>query len=114
MKKRFKGNYLDAVPMIINEDWKYNENKLIVIDVVNRGFFNYIARRFFNRPGVSHIMLDLYGSSVWKYIDGNNTVFDTISFMQEDYPKEGQDMMVRVVLFVKKLQTCRFIEIKSE
>lgn len=57
MKK--KKNYLDFVPVCAaGLQWKLNEKKLVEIEVQNKGFYNWLAQKFFKRPKVSYISLD--------------------------------------------------------
>ena len=39
-------------------------------------FFNGIAQKVFNRPEVTKIHLDVHGSYLWPFIDGERTVMD--------------------------------------
>ena len=67
MKK--KKNYLDYVPVCApGYNWKLNEKKQVEIEVQNKGFYNWLAQKFFKRPKVSYISLDEYGSFVWQKI----------------------------------------------
>lgn len=75
MKK--KKNYLDFVPVCApGYSWKLNEKKLVEIEVQNKGFYNWLAQKFFKRPKVSYISLDEYGSFVWRQMDGQRTIYD--------------------------------------
>ena len=78
MKNNLQKNYLDII--FIPEksiSWKEEED-LVILDVENKGFFNRIAQKFFGQPKISHISLDKYGSTLWKLLDGENTVFQIV------------------------------------
>lgn len=109
-KKRLPQNYMDIIFIPNPErDWKVREDGVVVIDVTNRGFFHWIAQKFFHRPRVSHIALDAYGTAVWQELDGERTVYEVISRMEEQFPKENDRMLDRVVTFLHTLQTNHYI-----
>ena len=109
-KIKIKANYMDVVywknPSF---SWSDGEDGTVVIDVPNTGFFNKIAQTFFHRPRISHISLDVYGSTVWNSLDGENTVFDIVRHMEETFPDEKEKMLDRVVSFMKTLDDNRYI-----
>lgn len=109
-KKKINRNYLDTV-LEHNPELKWKERKdgIVVIDMVNKGFFHTIAQKFFRRPKVSHIALDKYGTSVWKALDGKRTVFDVTNEMKSQYPDEKDLMLNRVVTFTHTLQVNHFV-----
>ena len=79
MKKKKNENYLDNVP-VINGDicWEEDDDKLIVIKQKNKGFYSKIAQKFFDRPKISNIHLDEFGSFVWKQIDGEKDIAEIV------------------------------------
>ena len=85
------------------------DSGLVEIDMENRGFFNAVAQRFFNRPRISHISLDRYGSTLWLALDGKNSVNDILSKMHETFPDEKEKMLNRIVHFLNTLEIHRFI-----
>lgn len=109
-KKKINRNYLDTV-LEHNPELKWKERKdgIVVIDMVNKGFFHTIAQKFFRRPKVSHIALDKYGTSVWKALDGKRTVFDVANEMKSQYPEDEDLMLNRVVTFTHTLQVNHFV-----
>lgn len=109
-KKKISSNYLDTI-FIPNPEMKWNEREdgMIVVDMVNKGFYHKIAQKFFHRPRVSHIAFDAYGTAVWKALDGEHTVFDVVSVMNATFPKEQERMLDRVVTFLHTLQVNHFI-----
>ena len=69
--KKEKENYLDRIPCHTSGyRWTRDEGGLVTIHVVHRGFFARLAQDFFNRPSVSHIDLDAFGSALWLSMDG--------------------------------------------
>jgi hypothetical protein len=73
------------------------------------GFYHKIAQKYFHKPKKSHIRLDRYGSTLWVHINGDNTVFNLVSIMEEQFPEEAPDMLKRVIAFLETLERVRFI-----
>ena len=103
-------NYMDMIPFInLNYTWKVSSDGLVTIDMPHTGFYHHIAQKYFHRPKKSCISLDRYGSTLWTHIDGDNTVFNLVSIMEEQFPEEAPDMLKRVIAFLKTLERVRFI-----
>ena len=109
-KLKISKNYFDGVPRR-QEDrpWRVKEDGIVEIDMENKGFYHFIAQKFFRKPRVSHISLDRYGSVVWQSIDGKNTVLDVIHIMEKEFPGETDRMLDRVVTYLATLQRSGFI-----
>lgn len=109
-KLKISKNYFDGVPRR-REDrpWRVKEDGIVEIDMENKGFYHFIAQKFFRKPRVSHISLDRYGSVVWRSIDGKNTVLDVIRIMEKEFPNEKDRMLDRVVTYLATLQRSGFI-----
>ena len=115
--QKISKNYMDSI-FEHNPNLKWNISEVesssrVVLDVENTGFFNKIAQKFFNRPKVSHIWLDEYGSTLWQLLDGKNSVFDVVNLMNEKFPSETDKMLNRVISFFHTLQVNKFIQEKS-
>ncbi|BDC94713.1 Coenzyme PQQ synthesis protein D (PqqD) [Treponema bryantii] len=108
--RKLSANYMDIV-FIKNADiqWRVKENGIVEVDMVNKGFFNSIAQKFFHRPRVSHIALDKYGTTLWLALDGTATVNDVLEKMKEAFPEEQDKMLNRVVQFLTTLESWKFI-----
>lgn len=114
-KKKIAANYLDSIP--IHRDglvWRTKEDGMAEFDMEHKGFYHFIAQKFFHKPRISHIGLDKYGSAVWKSIDGTNTVMDIIHIMEDSFPEEKDRMLDRVVTFMAILQRNRFISMQDK
>ena len=114
-QRKVSANYFESVP-VRNETrpWRLKDDGMVEIDMENKGFYHSIAQKFFNKPRISHISLDKYGSVVWQSIDGKNNVMDIIRIMESTFPKEKDRMMDRVVTYMATLQSNSFISIKGE
>lgn len=113
-KKKISINYMEGIP-VRSEDipWRLKEDSMVEIDIENKGFYHYIAQKFFKKPRISHISMDKYGSVVWQNIDGKNTVMDIVNIMERSFPKEKDRMLDRVVTYMAILQNNRFITMKG-
>ena len=114
-QRKVSANYFESVP-VRNETrpWRLKVDGMVEIDMENKGFYHSIAQKFFNKPRISHISLDKYGSVVWQSIDGKNNVMDIIRIMESTFPKEKDRMMDRVVTYMATLQSNGFVSIKGE
>ena len=104
-------NYMDIVFSKNAEiQWRVKEDGFVEVDMVNKGFFNSIAQKFFHRPRVSHIALDKYGSTLWLALDGTATVNDLLAKMNEAFLAESDKMLNRLVQFLTTLERWEFIQ----
>ena len=79
-------NYLEQIP-VRNPDfpWKENEQGIVTVDMVHRGFFPMLAQKLWITPKVSHIKLDHFGSFVWKQVDGNRNLIEIGVMVKEEF-----------------------------
>ena len=64
---RDKRNYLDFVPVKNPQlPWQEDEGAIVTVEVTHRGLAAKVAQIAFNRPKVSHIHMDAFGSFIWK------------------------------------------------
>ncbi len=113
-KDQVPANYLESIPHRGSAyAWKEREDGIVEIEMENKGFYNSIAQKFFKKPRVSYIALDVYGSAVWKLVDGKNNVLDVVHGMENAFPDEKDRMMDRVVTFMATLQSNGFVTIQE-
>lgn len=111
---KVSSNYMECVPIRSKDrPWREKEDGLIEVDMENKGFYHFIAQKFFKKPRVSHIALDKYGSVVWKNIDGAHTVHDIVRTMEATFPGEKDRMLDRVITYMATLQRSGFITMKG-
>lgn len=109
-QKKINKNYMDNIPKRSDQrPWRIREDGVAEIDVENKGFYHFIAQKFFGKPRVSHIALDAHGSVVWQSIDGKNSVHDIVRIMEQKFPGEKSRMLDRVVTYIAMLQRNEFI-----
>ena len=108
--RTLSSNYMDLVFTKNAEiQWRVKDDGFVEVDMVNKGFFNSIAQKFFHRPRVSHIALDKYGTTLWLALDGTATVNDLLEKMNETFPDETDKMLNRLVQFLTTLERWEFI-----
>ena len=112
--KREKENYLDRIPCHTSGyRWTRDEGGLVTIHVVHRGFFARLAQDFFNRPSVSHIDLDAFGSALWLSMDGKKNVGDLAQMMESRFGKQVYPLYERLIVFLQMLVQQQFITWKK-
>ena len=110
MAKTKRENYLDFVPMTNpHNSWSENEQGIVTIDMVHRGFYDRIAQKFFHTPRVSPIALDEYGSFLWKEIDGVQSVGALAQRMKARFGDDAEPLYDRLVKYMQILHNNEFI-----
>ena len=109
-QRKLPANYLDVVYVPADGlAYRENEDGAVVLDMEHTGFFDRIAQRFFQRPRVSHITLDAYGSALWKLLDGERGVGAVAGAMETAFPDERERMLDRCVQFLGTLEANHFV-----
>ena len=109
-RKKVSKNFMDSIPVHSETfAWHVKEDGMVEIDVENKGFYHSIAQKFFHKPRVSHIALEKYGTVVWNSMNGENTVYDIVKIMEQEFPEEKDRMLDRVVTYMAVLQRNQFI-----
>lgn len=114
MSKKSKENMLDYIPVMNKEyTWKTNKKGRVVVSRANKGLFNRIAQVVFGRPKVSHIDLDEFGSFVWIYIDGSNTIYDISIMVKEHFGEKAEPLYDRLIKYFQILQNHKFVTLQK-
>lgn len=104
-----KENYLDYVPVISDKHtWSVEDGK-VTIHMEHRGFYAWLAQKFFNRPRVSHIDLDKHGSFIFQQIDGQRTVGELAELMHAQFGQDAEPLYDRLVKYMQILHNNGFI-----
>ncbi len=75
---------MDYVPVCAPEfSWKLDKKGIVVIEMENKGFYNWLAQKLFKRPRFSHISLDEYGSFIWQQMDGKKSIYEISKLVKE-------------------------------
>ena len=114
MTMKNKQNFLDLIP-IKNPDflWGENQDGLVTVTMLHTGFFDRIAQDIFHKPPYSRLDLDIYGSFIWKQIDGDRSVHAIAMLFRDAFGEEAEPLFPRIVQFFGILKTQRFISWKK-
>lgn len=105
-----KKNYLDFIPCCNPlYTWDADEKGIVTVHVVNKGFYNFLAQKLFKRPRISHIKLDAYGSFVWQQMDSVKTIYDISELVKNEFGKEAEPVVERLVKYFRILYQNKFI-----
>ena len=96
-----KKNYLDRIPCHTSGyRWTRDEGALLrfMSCIVA---FRPLGPGFFNRPSVSHIDLDAFGSALWLSMDGKKNVGDLAQMMESRFGKQVYPLYERLIVFCR-------------
>ena len=109
-KTKTQENYLDRVPVIKEGiEWLADENGIVTINIINKGFFNRLAQLLFRKPKVSHIHLEENGSFVWQTIDGKMNIAEIGILVKERFGEKAEPLYERLAKYFQMLDNCGFI-----
>ena len=114
MAKKSAENYLDYIPVISDKNTWSEEDGVVTVHMVHRGFYASIAQKFFHRPRVSHIKLDGHGSFVFQRIDGTRTVGDLALLVKEEFGDQAEPLYDRLVQYMQILRNNGFIYFRGK
>ena len=111
---RDKRNYLDFVPVKNPQlPWQEDEGAIVTVEVTHRGLAAKVAQIAFNRPKVSHIHMDAFGSFIWKQIDGKHTIYDIAMLVQEQFGEKAEPLYDRLLAYFRTLQGHGFVVLQA-
>lgn len=107
-------NYLDYIPEKNPAlPWKQDEEGIVTVDVKHRGIAARIAQVAFDRPKISHIRLDSFGSFIWLQIDGEKSIYQIGQLVKEHFGKEAEPLYERLLTFFRILKENKYIGYKK-
>ena len=109
MAKKSAENYLDYIPVISEKNTWSEEDGVVTVHMVHRGFYAGIAQKIFHRPRVSHIKLDGHGSFIFRHIDGVRTIGELASLVKEEFGDRAEPLYERLVQYMQILRNNGFI-----
>lgn len=113
-KKTKKENYLEQVPVRNPEfSWKENDQGIVTVDLVHKGFFDKLAQKLWVTPKVSHIKLDRFGSFVWMQIDGSRNLMEIGCLVREEFGDKAEPLYERLSKFMMTLKDNGFVTFSS-
>ncbi|MCD7777723.1 MAG: PqqD family protein [Clostridiales bacterium] len=113
MKKQ-KKNYLDFVPEL-SEKISFEKDKAgkVTVLVQNKGVFNRIAQKLFNKPPVTKVHLDDCGSYILPQIDGRRTVMELALIQKARFGEAVEPLYPRFVKYMQIMERCGFVKMKQ-
>ena len=93
-------NYLDLIP-VKAEGLKWHKD-----------FRDRVILEVFNRPEVTKIHLDVHGSYLWPFIDGERTVMDLAALEKERFGEAAEPLYPRIVKYFQILENNHFVSFK--
>ncbi len=107
-------NYLEKIPTRSEKlTWKTDGENLITLEIENKGFFNRLFQLILKKPKVSYIHLDEFGSFVWSVIDGEKSIYDIGSEVDEHFGEKAQPLYERLCQFFGILESYGFVGYKK-
>ncbi len=106
MKRNKDINYLDLIPEKSRYTSSYTgEDGKFYVRFRNTGFYNRLAQLLFKRPQYTNIEMEKYGTFIWQYIDGENSVYDIALKVKERFGEEAEPLFDRI---------CRYFAIMAD
>lgn len=110
-----KQNFLDYIPERNPEfEWFYEKDGQIIVKMLHKGVYNWIAQRLFHAPRASDIKLDAFGSFVWEQIDGKRTVFEIGAEVKTKFGEQAEPLYERLARFIHLLRENHFVTLRKE
>ena len=104
-------NYLDLIPKRSEElDWYTDRNGILVLKVENKGAFNTIAQKIFNKPRYTKVHMDKMGTFIWPLIDGERTIADMAILVKEEFGEAAEPLYPRIVKYFQIVESYHFIK----
>ena len=112
--KNLQENYLERRPMPSEKiQWSEDEQGLVTLHIVNKGFFHKFAQKFFGKPKVSYIHLDEIGSFVWVVLDGEKDIIALGKLVKEQFGEKAEPLYERLAKYFQVLDSYSFVEWKE-
>lgn len=89
--------------------WRQDEEGLVELTVENKGFFNRLAQKVFNRPAISYIQLDAIGSLVWLQLGQKDDVLSISEAVKEKFGQEAEPLLQRLGQFFNIMEQHQLI-----
>jgi len=107
-----KHNFALYVPEIKHSDWKEDNGKVVLCLKTKDPIKRFLAWMV-NRKSITNLDLDDRCSAVWKYIDGERTIYDIAKLMAETYKDDVNGELYRLVTYLKYLSKRGWIKFKE-
>lgn len=101
-KKQKEDNFLLYIPKRKEIAWEEKDGKVYLVfqhEKVAEKFMRWLVKK----PYISDLELDNLGSSTWKLIDGNNSVFGIGQRLLKEYGSKCEPVYDRLILYLRYL-----------
>ena len=110
-KKEQQINYLDMIPERSGQlRWHEDIRGKMVLEIENKGAFNTIAQKLFNKPRYTKIHLDQNGTFIWPLIDGKKTVAEIAALGKEEFGEKAEPLYPRIVKYFQIMESYHFVD----
>ena len=110
-KKVISRNYLNRIPIRNHTiNYKSDEEGIVTLEVENKGFMNTLLQKLIKKPRTSFIHLDKTGSFVWPLIDGEKTIGDIATLVDEHFGEDSHPLYERLIKYFQILESYGFIK----
>lgn len=109
VKQKTEQNLLELVPERMREFEKDEEGNIQIIypKFTNRFLVKYLVPRL-KQPYIK-VQLDELGSTVWEACDGENTVEEIATILNNKFGKSVEPVYERLAMFFQNLHRLKFI-----
>lgn len=109
-KKKQQINYLDLIPQHSPKlRWHEDIKGKMVLEVENKGAFNTIAQKLFNKPRYTKVHLDANGTFIWPLIDGKRTVAEIAELVKQEFGDKAEPLYPRIVKYFQIMESYDFV-----
>jgi len=103
-------NYLEKIPARADGiGWETGDDGMITLSIENTGWANRLAQMFFNRPKVSYVHLDRFGSFLWPLLDGEKNIIELGKLVEEQFGEEANPLYERLARYFQIVDSYHFI-----
>ena len=110
-QKKTSENYLERIPKRPEKyDYSVGEDKIVTLEIENKGVFNKIAQKFFKKPKISYVHLDEMGSFIWPIMDGKMNITEIGKLVDAEFGEKAHPLYERLAKYFQILDSYGFVE----
>ena len=80
------------------------------MEVTHRGIAAKVAQVAFNRPKVSQIHMDAFGSFIWKEINGEQSIYEIGQILEQTHEGASNQLYERLSAYFETLRRLHYIQ----
>ena len=113
-KKVINKNYLENIPMRNEQfNWSADDKGIVTLEVENKGLFNRIAQKLFNKPKITYVHLDEIGSFVFPLLDGEKDILSLGKAVEDKFGEKARPLYERLAKYFQILESYSFVIFKD-